>query len=207
MDAGLVSHSKDGTQELRVAGKDRKFVWAEAKIVGDTVEVSSPQVKAPKAVRYAWANNAEASLFNKAGLPASPSAPTPGNCRRASDPIFQMNFPSTAHHLHLFLLSVRPSAHLTGENRHVCIYNRTISAILGFKPKTRAKVNGQTGSRGTENRCLMDASSFVTSLYTNILERPAPSSAEVASWVNLIQNGLSLKPSVQISSTAASSWR
>lgn len=55
-----------------VAGADKKFVWADAKIVGDAVEVSSPQVKEPVAVRYGWANNPDCNLYNGAGLPASP---------------------------------------------------------------------------------------------------------------------------------------
>ena len=55
-----------------VAGADRKFVWADAKIVGDTVVVSSPKVKSPAAVRYAWAPNPQCNLYNSAGLPASP---------------------------------------------------------------------------------------------------------------------------------------
>jgi sialate O-acetylesterase len=55
-----------------VAGADRKFVWADAKIEGDTVVVSSDKVAAPVAVRYAWANNPDCNLYNKAGLPASP---------------------------------------------------------------------------------------------------------------------------------------
>lgn len=51
----------------------RKFVWADAKIEGDTVVVSSPQVLQPVAVRYAWADNPEGcNLFNGDGLPASP---------------------------------------------------------------------------------------------------------------------------------------
>ncbi len=55
-----------------VAGADKKFVPAEAKIEGDTVVVSSPQVAAPAAVRYGWANVPDVNLFNKEGLPASP---------------------------------------------------------------------------------------------------------------------------------------
>jgi hypothetical protein len=55
-----------------IAGADRKWVWAAAKIQGDTVIVSSPEVKAPVAVRYAWADNPVAPLTNGAGLPASP---------------------------------------------------------------------------------------------------------------------------------------
>ena len=55
-----------------VAGEDRKFVPAVAKIDGDTVVVSSPHVKQPVAVLYAWADNPTCTLFNRAGLPASP---------------------------------------------------------------------------------------------------------------------------------------
>lgn len=55
-----------------MAGEDKKFYWADAKIVGNTVVVSSPDVAKPVAVRYAWANNPICNLYNKAGLPASP---------------------------------------------------------------------------------------------------------------------------------------
>ena len=54
-----------------VAGTDRKFVWADAEIKGDTVVVSSGQVPDPKAVRYAWAGNPIGNLYNKEGFPAS----------------------------------------------------------------------------------------------------------------------------------------
>ena len=68
---GLVSKG-DKLVGFTVAGADRKFVWADAKIVGDTVVVSSPKVKAPAAVRYAWAPNPKCNLYNSAGLPAGP---------------------------------------------------------------------------------------------------------------------------------------
>ena len=55
-----------------IAGADRKFYWADAKIVGNCVEVSCKDVPRPLAVRYAWAHNPICNLFNKAGLPASP---------------------------------------------------------------------------------------------------------------------------------------
>ena len=55
-----------------IAGDDKKFVWADAKIDGDGVVVSSDQVKKPVAVRYGWANNPSCNLYNKDGLPASP---------------------------------------------------------------------------------------------------------------------------------------
>jgi sialate O-acetylesterase len=54
-----------------IAGTDRKFVWADSEIKGDTVVVSSGQVTDPKAVRYAWAENPIGNLFNKDGFPAS----------------------------------------------------------------------------------------------------------------------------------------
>ena len=55
-----------------IAGEDKKFVWADAKIVGKSVIVSSPQVPHPVAVRYAWHINPICNLYNGAGLPASP---------------------------------------------------------------------------------------------------------------------------------------
>ena len=59
-------------QGFAIAGEDRRFVWADATIDGDTVVVSSPKVEKPAAVRYAWANNPVCNLYNKAGLPAVP---------------------------------------------------------------------------------------------------------------------------------------
>jgi sialate O-acetylesterase len=47
-------------------------VWAEAAIEGEGVLVSSPKVARPVAVRYGWADNPEVTLYNGAGLPASP---------------------------------------------------------------------------------------------------------------------------------------
>jgi sialate O-acetylesterase len=70
---GLVAKGGGPLKMFAIAGADNKFVWADAKIDGDTVIVSSPEVPKPVAVRYAWANNPEgANLFNKEGLPAAP---------------------------------------------------------------------------------------------------------------------------------------
>jgi sialate O-acetylesterase len=55
-----------------IAGEDKKFVWAEGKIDGDSVVLWSDAVKKPVAVRYAWANNPECNLYNREALPASP---------------------------------------------------------------------------------------------------------------------------------------
>ena len=71
--SGLVARDGKKLGQFAIAGEDRKFVWAEATIEGETVVVSSAQVPEPVAVRYAWANNpAGANLGNKEGLPASP---------------------------------------------------------------------------------------------------------------------------------------
>jgi sialate O-acetylesterase len=69
-DGGLVS--KGELISFATAGSDRKFARAEAVIDGETVLVSSPDVLAPVAVRYGWAEDPVCSLFNKVGLPASP---------------------------------------------------------------------------------------------------------------------------------------
>jgi sialate O-acetylesterase len=72
--AGLVTHSGDGrVGGFSLAAADRKFAWAEAKIVGNTVHVWSDRVTHPVAVRYAWANNPDqANLYNRERLPAAP---------------------------------------------------------------------------------------------------------------------------------------
>ena len=70
---GLNTSDGGKLKHFAIAGEDGKFVWANAVIKGSTVIVSSPEIKHPKAVRYAWANNPEdANLCNKAGLLASP---------------------------------------------------------------------------------------------------------------------------------------
>jgi sialate O-acetylesterase len=68
---GIVSHGKE-LAEFSVAGADHKWHWAHARIDGDTVVVSSPEVPSPVAARYAWQANPVATLFNTAGLPAAP---------------------------------------------------------------------------------------------------------------------------------------
>ena len=71
--SGLMVKGGGELQQFAIAGADRKFVWADARIEGDQVIVSSPDVPIPYYVRYAWADNPEgANLYNKEGLPASP---------------------------------------------------------------------------------------------------------------------------------------
>jgi sialate O-acetylesterase len=71
--APLVRNSPQSQLEgFAICGADKHWVWAEAKIEGDTVLVSSKQVPAPIAVRYAWSDNPTCNLYNAADLPASP---------------------------------------------------------------------------------------------------------------------------------------
>ena len=61
------------SEGFTVAGSDRKFVWAKARVVGSNkVEVWSDKVAEPVAVRYAWADNPVCNLYSAEGLPATP---------------------------------------------------------------------------------------------------------------------------------------
>lgn len=72
------THSGEGLEAknnalnwFEIAGADKMFVSAHAEISGRTVVVSSPKVKKPLYVRYAWQNFVRPDLFSKDGLPAS----------------------------------------------------------------------------------------------------------------------------------------
>jgi sialate O-acetylesterase len=70
---GLVSIDGEELSQFAIAGADKKFVWANAKIEGDKVIVWNDAVSNPLYVRYAWADNPDGcNLYNKEGLPASP---------------------------------------------------------------------------------------------------------------------------------------
>ncbi|MBV9762923.1 MAG: sialate O-acetylesterase [Acidobacteriaceae bacterium] len=73
------THAEDGLiakngplQGFEIAGEDRRFVEADARIDGKTVIVANPQVAKPMYVRYGWRNAPQINLYNSAGLPASP---------------------------------------------------------------------------------------------------------------------------------------
>lgn len=70
-DCGLVVEG-DTLGEFSIAGDERKWFWADARIGGDSVVVSSPSVPPPTQVRCAWQSRPAATLFNRAGLPAVP---------------------------------------------------------------------------------------------------------------------------------------
>jgi sialate O-acetylesterase len=78
---GLRAFDVPEPRGFAIAGSDRKFVWAKARITGpNTVEVSSDQVAQPAAVRYAWADNPVCNLYSNQGLPVTPfrTDPWPG---------------------------------------------------------------------------------------------------------------------------------
>jgi len=71
--SGLITNDGEELSEFAIAGTDKKFVWAKAKIEGDKIVVWSDEVKEPMYVRYAWADNpVNPNLYNKEQLPASP---------------------------------------------------------------------------------------------------------------------------------------
>lgn len=69
---GLEARGGKALSEFEIAGKDGKFVPAEATIDGKTVVVQAQGVAEPTQVRYGWRNTANPNLMNREGLPASP---------------------------------------------------------------------------------------------------------------------------------------
>ncbi|MBN2295926.1 MAG: sialate O-acetylesterase [Pirellulales bacterium] len=72
VDGGLATSDGKPPSDFTIAGADKKFHPAKAKIDGDTIVVHSPAVADPVAARYAWRDDAGPNLTNKSGLPASP---------------------------------------------------------------------------------------------------------------------------------------
>ena len=72
--SGLIAGKPGPLDSFAIAGEDRNFVWADAAIDDDSVVVSAEAVRAPVAVRYAWAMNPSHRnlLYNREGIPASP---------------------------------------------------------------------------------------------------------------------------------------
>ena len=71
----LVTKDKNGfVRGFQIAGADKKFYWAQAKIVGkNVVSVYNPLVNHPVAIRFNWENNpGKTDLYSAAGLPVIP---------------------------------------------------------------------------------------------------------------------------------------
>ena len=62
---------KSGLKEFELVFADGSTKEVLGSIQGDKIILENPNGQLPKAVRYAWKNGSEASLFNSAGLPAS----------------------------------------------------------------------------------------------------------------------------------------
>jgi len=70
---GLYSFDTREPQGFAIAGADKKFVWAEAKIISSNqMEISHESISNPISVRYAWANNPVCNMYNRDGLPMTP---------------------------------------------------------------------------------------------------------------------------------------
>lgn len=73
LDPKIPRHSPIGDVEgFTITGDNETWIWANARIQGDHVEVWSKKISKPLAIRYGWANNPTANLYNAAGLPAAP---------------------------------------------------------------------------------------------------------------------------------------
>lgn len=68
----LLTSAIGGIWAFHIAGENKIFYPAKVKQDGNKIQLSSPKVKHPVAVRYNWANNANATIYNKQGLPALP---------------------------------------------------------------------------------------------------------------------------------------
>ena len=70
---GLIVKNANELKSFAISNDGKNFVWAKAKLIGNKVVVWNEKVPNPIMVRYAWDNNpADANLFSKEGLPASP---------------------------------------------------------------------------------------------------------------------------------------
>jgi sialate O-acetylesterase len=69
---GLKTTDGQPPRGFAIAGEDRKFIDAEAKLEGEAIVVSAAPVTKPVAVRYAWSAEPKVNVVNDAGLPLSP---------------------------------------------------------------------------------------------------------------------------------------
>lgn len=71
-ESGLILKNGDKPLMFEIAGVDKNFVPAEAKIEGNTIVVWAKSIKSPVAVRYSFKNDAIGNVFSKEGLPLAP---------------------------------------------------------------------------------------------------------------------------------------
>jgi sialate O-acetylesterase len=68
---GLVIKERNKENNFLIAGEDKVFKKAFIQVKGKTLVLSNAEIAKPVAVRYAWSNTEEGTLYNKEGLPAS----------------------------------------------------------------------------------------------------------------------------------------
>lgn len=70
---GLILKKGEYPEEFAIAGNDKKFKWAKAKIKNNKIVIWHEKIANPKYIRFAWSENpGRFNLYNKEGLPASP---------------------------------------------------------------------------------------------------------------------------------------
>lgn len=70
---GLLLKSGEEVNNLTIAGKDKKFLWAKSRVEGDRLVVWNDVINKPEVVRYAWCDNpSEVNFYNSEGLPVAP---------------------------------------------------------------------------------------------------------------------------------------
>jgi sialate O-acetylesterase len=67
-----LSSKGEALTAFAVAGQDGKYQWADAKLSHSAITLSLREKIDVKSIRYAWADNPNANLYNAEGLPASP---------------------------------------------------------------------------------------------------------------------------------------
>ena len=70
VEAGLMTKNGDAI-DFQIAGEDKIFYKAIAKIDGNSIVVSSPSVQKPVAVRFGFKSKSMPNLFSKEGLPVN----------------------------------------------------------------------------------------------------------------------------------------
>jgi len=71
-DQAIVTSDQGSPKGFAVAGRDRAFHWADARVEGRRITLSCPAVPEPVALRYAWADNPACNVVNRQRLPAPP---------------------------------------------------------------------------------------------------------------------------------------
>jgi sialate O-acetylesterase len=70
---GLYAFDQIEPKGFAIAGGDKTFKWAKAKIISSNqIELSHDSIDSPVAVRYAWADNPKCNMYNRDGLPMTP---------------------------------------------------------------------------------------------------------------------------------------